>query len=820
MLMKNSIACVTASYVAVALCVATLSSPVMAGIVPEPASVTLVGPHAQQQLVVSESVDGLDVDLTRKVEFVSENTSIVTVNSDGLVNPVANGKATIVVRRGTDEARVSVEVKDGKKQQPVDFQNDIMPILTAGACNSGPCHGKARGQNGFQLSLLGFDANFDYEALAKEARGRRVFLPSPEESLLLLKPAGKVPHGGGIRLAADGPEYETLLRWINAGMPRKIENAPELTGISVTPTDRIMGREAEQQLIVTAHYSDGSSRDVTRQSHYQSNEGGIAGVDESGLVSTTGVTGEAAITTRYMGMFAVATVSVPLRENVSDDVYEKLPRNNFIDDLVWKKLKRLNLTPSQAAPDHVFLRRAFVDIIGRVPTAEETKAFLADDSPARRQRLIDQLLDDPEYADHWANKWADLLRPNPYHAGIKAVLNYDNWIRESFRRNKPYDEFVRELLTAKGSTFRHGAVTMFRDRRAPDELTTIVSQLFLGIRLECAKCHHHPNEVWGQDDFYGLAAYFDRIGRKGRGISAPISGSEEFIFAGKRRAVKHPLTGEDVSAKPLFGEAPVSEEVDDPREVLADWITSDDNPFFRQVIANRVWFDMMGRGLVEPVDDLRASNPPSNPELLEALAVDLRDHDYDLKHLIRTIASSYVYSLSSVPNDRNAVDTRNYSRFYRDRLRAEVLLDSVSQITGVEEKFEAMPPGASARQLWSHRIDSLFLDAFGRPDPNQDPPCERTPDTTIVQALHLMNSQRLYDKVTSDSGLAATLASSDLEADKVIDELYLSVYSRFPTEEEKAAAVALLNEDSASRRKTVEGLLWAMLNTPEFVFKH
>lgn len=815
MLKKISISCAAAVFG-----VASLSASLMAAIVPEPATVTLVGPNAQQQLIVSESTDGLDVDLTRKVEFVSETPNVATVDANGLISPVANGTATIVVRRDADEARVKVEVKDGKKQQPVDFQNDIMPILTAGACNSGPCHGKARGQNGFQLSLLGFDANFDYEALAKEARGRRVFLPSPEESLLLLKPAGKMPHGGGIRLAANGPEYETLLRWINEGMPRQVENAPELTGISVTPTERIMGREAEQQLIVTAHYSDGSSRDVTRQSHYQSNEGGIAGVDEEGLVSTTGVTGEAAITTRYMGMFAVATISVPLRENVPDNVYEKLPSNNFIDNLVWKKLRRLNLTPSDPAPDHVFLRRAYIDIIGRVPTKEETRAFLEEPSPDHRSKLIDSLLENPEYADHWANKWADLLRPNPYHAGIKAVLNYDHWIRDSFRKNKPYDQFVRELLTAKGSTFRHGAVTMFRDRRTPDELTTIVSQLFLGIRLECAKCHHHPNEVWGQDDFYGLAAYFDRIGRKGRGISAPISGSEEFIFAGKRRVVKHPLTGEEVAAKPLFGEAPVSEDVDDSREVLADWVTSDNNPFFRQVIANRVWFDMMGRGLVEPVDDLRASNPPSNPELLEALAVDLQDHDYDLKHLIRTIASSYVYGLSSVPNDRNSVDTRNYSRFYRDRLRAEVLLDSVSQITGVEEEFAAMPPGASARQLWSHRIGSLFLDAFGRPDPNQDPPCERTPDTTIVQALHLMNSQKLYDKVTSDSGLAATLASSDLGSDKLIEELYLSVYSRFPTEEEESAAVALLNEDSASRRKTIEGLLWAMLNTPEFVFKH
>lgn len=791
-----------------------------ADLVPEPQNVKLDGPHARQQLIVSETIDDLDVDQTRSVRFASQNPAVATVTAEGVVLPVADGKTEVLVEAGGSKVRVPVEVRNAAVQPKVDFENDIMPVLTAGACNSGPCHGKARGQNGFQLSLLGFDSNFDYAALAKEARGRRVFLPSPEESLLLLKPAGKVPHGGGIRLEADGQEINTVLRWIQDGMPRRIEEAPDLSEISVTPTDRIMKGGSEQQLIVTAHYSDGSTRDITRYSHYQSNEGGIAGVNEEGLVNTTGVTGEAAITTRYMGMFAIATISVPLPEKVPHEVYEKLPRQNFIDGLVWKKLERLNLTPSEAAPDHAFLRRAFIDIIGRVPTSDEAREFLGNKTSDRRQKLVDQLLESPEYADHWANKWADLLRPNPYRAGIKAVLNYDHWIRDSFRKNKPYDQFVRELLTAKGSTFRNGAVTLFRDRRSPDELTTIVSQLFLGIRLECAKCHHHPNEVWGQDDFYGLAAYFDRIGRKGRGVSPPISGSEEFFFAGKRRAVKHPLTGEEVVAKPLFGEAPVGDDISDPRDVLADWVTSDSNPYFRQVIANRVWFDMMGRGLVEAVDDLRASNPPSNAELLEALAVDLRDHDYDLKHLIRTIANSYVYGLSSVPNDRNSVDTRNYSRYYRDRLRAEVLLDSVSQITGVDEKFAAMPAGSNARQLWSHRIGSLFLDAFGRPDPNQDPPCERTPETTIVQALHLMNSQKLHDKVKSDAGRIATIATGDLSSKQIIEELYLSVYSRFPSDEELAAATALLEQDSSNRRTTVEELLWAMLNTPEFVFKH
>ena len=796
------------------------ASTLIAELTVAPTKARLTGRDAGQQIIVGTQKAGRDVDLTRDAKFTSMNPKIASVDESGLVTPVADGTATIRVEHAGQTADISVEVKGSAQFVPVDFQNDVMPVLTAGSCNAGACHGKARGQNGFQLSLLGFDANFDFNALAKEARGRRIFLPSPQQSLLLLKPTGAVPHGGGKRLEPGGAGYRILRRWIEAGMPRAVEGAPTLEKVEITPGEQILDLNSKQQLIVTAFYSDGSTRDVTRMAGYQSNESAIAAVDKHGLISTSTITGEAAIMTRYMDEIAVTTISVPLPGSVDPEFYKQLPRNNYIDDLVWKKLERLGLTPSKPAPEHKILRRAYIDIIGRTPTAEEARAYLADKSDDRRAKLIDRLLDSPEYTDHWANKWADLLRPNPYHVGIKATLNYDNWIRTSFRENKPYDQFVRDLLTAKGSTFRNGAVTMFRDRRSPDELTMLVSQLFLGIRLECAKCHHHPNEVWGQDDFYGLAAYFSKVARKGTGISAPISGSEEFIYAGRHRALKHPLTGEEVKPKPLFGEAPVADDVKDPREVLAAWITSDENPFFRQTIANRIWMDMMSRGLVEPVDDLRLSNPASNRELLEAIALDLRDHQYDMKHLVRQIASSYVYGLSSLPSDRNVVDTRNYSRYYRQRLRAEVMLDSVSQITGVAESFSAMPPQSQARQLWSHRIDSLFLDAFGRPDPNQNPPCERTPDTTIVQALHLMNSQSLYTKVTSDAGLGARLVADKKSPEEIVEELYLAAYSRFPTDQEKTAAVSYLNKSPDKLRQASQDLLWAMLNTPEFIFKH
>jgi hypothetical protein len=432
--------------------------------------------------------------------------------------------------------------------------------------------------------------------------------------------------------------------------------------------------------------------------------------------------------------------------------------------------------------------------------------------------LIDRLLARDEYADFWANKWADLLRTNAYRVGIKATFSLDAWLRDAFRQNLPYDQFVRSLVTARGSTWRNGAVTLFRDRRDPPEIATAVSQLFLGIRLECAKCHHHPFETWGQDDFYGFAAYFARLGHKGVGLSPPISGGEEMIFAAAKGTVTHPSTGAVVAAKPLFGSAREPAPGEDLREALADWMLSPENPFFAKVAANRLWAELMGRGLVDPVDDLRMTNPASNEALLTALAEHYRELAFDTKRFMRTIMTSYVYGLSSVPGERNLADTRNYSRHYRQRLRAEVLLDAVSDITSVPETFAALPAGSRATAIWSHRVESLFLDAFGRPDANQDPPCERTGETTMVQALHLMNSPNLHRKVTSDEGRAAKLAASDRSVDALVEELYLLAYSRVPTGEEQQVGRDWFSSAS-DRRQATEDLLWALLNTPEFLFK-
>jgi len=783
-----------------------------------PAQLLLSGQASQQQLVVMATVNEEQQDVTRTAEFRVEDPSIATVDDAGIVRPLADGSTRVIAHWQNAMAASEVTVKDGQLLGPVSFELEVQPILAANGCSVGACHGKARGQNGFQLSLLGFDSEFDYLALTRHARGRRVFPASPELSLLLQKPTGEVPHGGGVRLAAGSRDYHTIHRWIDAGTPRSVEGEPQLQRVEIFPTHRLMKPAEQQQLIVTAFYSDGSSRDVTGQTTFQSNESAIVAVDSSGRVTAGPLPGESTLMARFMGQITICGVLIPLQGEVPAEHYAQLPRNNFIDELVWQKLELLRIEAAGEADDGRFMRRASIDIIGRFPTSDEVRAFLLDPADDKRQRYITSLLSRPEYADHWANKWTDLLRPNPYRVGIKAVLNYDNWIRQSFRDNKPYDQFVRELVTAEGSTWRNGAATMFRDRRSPDELTTIVSRLFLGIRLECAKCHHHPFERWSQEDFFSFAAYFSEVGRKGSGLSPPISGGEEVIMTKTGGTVSHPLTGEVLPPRPLYGDIEPGQE-ETQRDTLARWMTSPQNDYFAKVMVNRVWAEMMGRGLVVPVDDIRATNPATNEPLLTALAEYFRDSGFDLKALVAVIANSHVYALSSTPNDRNVADTRNYSRHYRQRLRAEVLVDAVTDVTGVQESFSGMVSGSRANQIWTHRVTSLFLDTFGRPDPNQDPPCDRTGESTVTQALHMMNAPNIHSKIKSDDGSPARWAASEMTPPQIVEEIYLSCYARFPTESEGQACLAVFAEKDMTRRRAAEDILWALVNTPEFIIK-
>jgi len=714
------------------------------------------------------------------------------------------------------------------------FELDIQPLLTSTGCNAGGCHGKSRGQNGFALSLLGFDDDFDYDAIVRQARGRRVFPAAPGESLLLLKASGQVPHGGGIRFSTDSPPYQTLLGWIENGMPRSSPDDPHFQHIEFTTAARALSPGQQAALGVVAHYSDGSTRDVTETSFFQSSDSTVVSVNETGQLRAGQLPGDATIMARYRGQIATWSTGIPGPAEIPTERYAELPRRSFIDHLAWNKLQQLNLWPSSGIDDSRFLRRVHLDLIGRLPSADEARQFLTDTRPNKREWLVDQLLERPEYADFWANKWADLLRPNPYRVGIKATHSLDAWLRDVFRENRPYDVWVRQLLTAQGSTWRNGAVTIYRDRRSPDEITTLVSQLFLGIRLECAKCHQHPFEVYGQDDFYGLAAYFARVGYKGTGLSPPISGGEEIILVKTSGRVNHPLTGQAVQPKPLW--VLPSAEVDDgsstasdtpggdsfpvdPRVAFVDWLTADDNSGFAQAAVNRIWGELFGVGIVDPVDDLRATNPPSNPELLRALADEFQRLDFDQKALLKLITTSEVYALSSIPNETNANDHRHFSRHYRQLSRAEVIADALADVTGVADHWEGLAVGAAAMQLWTFRASSELLDAFGRPDPNQDPPCERLPEATMGQALHLMNAAAIQAKLANDQALPARLAESGQSPAEILENLYLTVYSRLPSDAERAGLEPLFDDPQPSLRRLLEDLSWAMLNSPEFIYE-
>jgi len=699
------------------------------------------------------------------------------------------------------------------------FETDILPILTARGCNAGGCHGKSGGKNGFALSLFGFDPDGDHRSIVSGARGRRIDFAAPDHSLLLLKATAAEPHGGGKRIEPESDDHHRIAAWIASGAPRAGPADPRVDRVEIGPTPRLLAAGEELTLAATAILTDGSRREVTGDCAWQSSEPGIVRLAAGGRATAGSHPGEATVMARYMGLIATWDTGVARPAGVDPAAYAGLPRANFIDDLVHARLEQLGIVPSGPCSDSTFLRRAHVDVIGRLPTVAEARAFLADTAPDKRARLVAALLERGEYADFQANKWADLLRPNPYRVGIKATMALDGFLRDAFRRNLPYDRFVRELVTARGSTFRDGATTMFRDRRSPDEIVTMVSQLFLGTRLECAKCHQHPFERYGQADFYALAAFFGRVGYRGTGLSPPISGGEEFVTLADRGEVRHPLTGAVLPPRPLFGAAFEPAAWEDPRGALVGWMTAADNPLFFRAAANRVWADLMGVGIVDPVDDLRATNPPSNPALLDALAAEYRRLGMDTKRFIATIMASHVYAASSTPDATNAGDHRNFSRRLRRRLRAEVLADAIDDVTEVPTVYAGAPPESRAVQLWTHRTGSTFLDVFGRPDPNQDPPCQRDPDATVVQTLHLLNGPQIAAKIAADTGAAARLAATDLPPAALVDELYLAAYARFPTSAERAVLEAEFAREGRPRRRVVEDILWALLNSAEFVYE-
>jgi hypothetical protein len=700
--------------------------------------------------------------------------------------------------------------------RPVHFANDVVPNLTRFGCNSGGCHGKASGQNGFKLSLFGFDPVFDYAAIVAEARGRRVFPVAPDRSLLLAKPSGQVPHGGGRRFSADSEVYQLLRRWIVQGMPVGDPGAPTLQKLEMVPAHLVMGRGARQQVEVRAHYSDGSVRDVTRQAQYQCNEPAVAAVDDDGRVRTLDLAGEATVMARYAGLVTVFRATIPLGKSGAS--YDRFHPINYIDGLALSKWKKLGLAPSPPCGDAAFLRRISLDLCGKLPTPEEVRAFVADNNPDKRARLVDRCLEDPGYASLFALRWGSILHNTTQQGGLSeaAAYAFHRWLRDRIARNVPYDQFVRDILTATGDWQEAPAVNWLW-QMAGDPLhgpTADTAQVFLGVRLQCARCHHHPYERWSQDDYFGLAGFFARLGRKDLN-DAPVFFPERQPTAQEN----HPRTGEPIQPKPLDGPVLKVGPDEDPRQKLADWVTRPDNPFFAKALCNRLWAHLMGRGLVDPLDDMRETNPPSNPELLDALAADFVKHKFDVKHLLRTICNSRVYQLDSEPNEYNRHDRQNHARYYPKRVMAEVLLDMVDQACGTKTEFNKMPKAARAVDLPHEGFDAYFLDVFGRPARTSGCECARGSGASLTQVLHLSNSAEMEDKLAADAGRVAKLTGAKAPPAKAVEELYLAALARVPTAEERKKVEAYLAKNPDPRRG-LEDLLWTLLNSPEFLFNH
>jgi hypothetical protein len=780
--------------------------------------VVLAGRDAQQQLVITGAYSsGQRRDLTRDVKYSATPEGIVTISPTGLIQPTGEGEAALTAQHSAGASTtLKVTVKNLKDDVAVNFANEVVPIFTKLGCNSGGCHGKASGQNGFRLSLLGFEPAEDFEHLVMEARGRRVFAAAPDRSLLLMKATSKMPHGGGARMKEDSYNYRTVRRWIEQGMPYGDKNAPTVARIEVYPPERTMSPDGQQQLAVTAYYSDGSSRDVTHIAQFDANDTTMAEANETGLVKTHDLTGDVAVMARFQGQVGVFRATIPLGVAVA----ELPPAKNFIDELVFGKLKTLGLPPSAVADDSTFLRRVTIDIAGRLPTIDETKQFLADQDSEKRSKWIDRLLAGGDYADYFANKWSAILRNKRQNDNEKrATYAFHEWIRQSLYENKPFDQFVREILAASGDVIENPPVSWYREVKERNQQLEDTAQLFLGMRIQCARCHHHPFEKWSQQDYYGFEAFFAQVGRK----PGEVQDMERVFHRRGDARSRNPKTGQEVKPTGLGSPSLELAPDDDPRHALVDWMAAKENPFFGKALVNRYWKHFFNRGLVDPEDDMRVTNPASNPALLDALAKRFVDSGFDLKDLVRTICNSTTYQLSALPNEHNAKDKQNFSRYYPKRMTAEVLLDSIDRVTEQATRFGGVPAGTRAVQLPDNAFGSYFLTVFGRPESSSACECERSGDANLAQSLHLLNSPDLHNKIAAGGGRADQLAKDKNRShDEKIRELYLTAFSRQPDSEEVNIALAHVAKakDDAELKKAYEDLVWVVVNTKQFQFNH
>jgi len=695
----------------------------------------------------------------------------------------------------------------------VSFVKDVMPIINKAGCTSGPCHGGAKGKAGFKLSLRGYDPEFDFRAILHDLSGRRFNRTEPENSLVLLKPTNQLPHGGGQRFDTSSPYYKIMLQWLSEGAVYGNPVSAQVTKLTVTPAEIFENKPGPtEQMKIIANYADGSTRDVTREAQYSSSVPQTAEVTDGGLVTTIRK-GEAALLVRYEGKLAVVNMTV--LADTPGFQWKNPGEWNYIDKHVNAKLERLHLLPSELSTDAEFLRRVSFDLIGVPPSPEEVRAFLADktETKSKRTKKIDQLMARPEFVNHWAVKWSDLLQVSRVKLGEKGMWSFREWLQESLTNNKPYDKMARELITAKGSTFSNPPANFLRFTREPKVAMETTTMLFMGVRMTCAQCHDHPFEQWTQNQYYQLTAFFSGIATK------PGMDSEEEIVYEKRddTEIRHPKDGRVMSAKFLFGNEKFNVREASLRDSLADWVTSKENPLFAKSMSNRMWSYFFGHGIIDPVDDIRASNPPSNPALLDALTKDFLDHNYDLKHLIRTIVLSRTYQLGFRSNSWNAGDETNFSHALPRRLTAEQLFDAVYVATGSKVKFKEIPVESKAQDFPDPHIGKGgFLDLFGRPERQTSCECERRSDVSLVQALNLLNGSTIADGIADAEGRIAKLIVRGATDRQLIDELYTAAINRPPTGSEIDLGQTYLAKGNRGER--AQDLLWALLNSNAFLF--
>lgn len=799
-----------------------------------PERITLFGADAACRLLLERVEDSIARGPRANVSWRVEDASVARIQ-DGRIVAVGSGTTGLeALLDGQPIARTQVTVVRGTSGREWTFRNHVEPVLTRLGCNSGACHGALAGKGGFRLSLRAYDPERDHFNITMQHLGRRIDRAEPAMSLVLTKPTTAVPHRGGRRMTVDSLHYQVLSEWIAAGAPGPSEADPRLEELTVMPDRLVLEQDSVQPLIVLARYSDGTVEDVTHWARFTSSADAVARVNADGLITVTGP-GEGAVTVSFGSQIVIARMTVPFDQTVAPETFVRAPRRNVIDDIVLDHLKLLNLEPSGRSDDAVFVRRAFLDTTGVLPTADDVRAFLADDRADKRDRLIERLLHSRAFVDYWSYRWSDVLMINGNLLRQQAVKAYYEWIRHHVERNTPWDEIVRELITSRGSSLEQGATNFFALHQTPEDMAENVSQAFLGLSIGCARCHNHPLEKWTNDQYYAFANLFSRVRAKGWGGDGRSGSGQRTLITVSEGELLQPRAGKPRMPAPLDEDPVPFDDERDRREILADWLVSDSNTLFSRSVTNRIWKNFMGIGLVEQVDDMRASNPASNEALLAALAEFLVDHDYDLRALMRLILQSETYQRSSETRPGNAADTRYYARAVPRRLMAEVLLDAISQVTDVPDTFTEISypggdvqntdfyePGTRALQLYDSAVKSRFLKTFGRNQRRITCECERSNAPSLVQVLHLSNGTTLNEKLSRpENRIARWQERFGDDHAGLIEELFLATLSRFPSPDEQQALTSLLAETRPpQRREILEDILWGLLTTREFLFAH